>query len=469
MARIRIFRHYFYLPYVALGLLDAVFIFGSCYLAIYFEYFQSPTYFREYAIDIVSAPLLFTIVNFTAITALGVYPAKLTEGMTGMMLRTIISILAATIFTGIIVYLFSPIFWPLEKGVLELAALMAIFVLGMWRLVFFFFVREQFFKRQVLVLGAGKRAANLIKELAEPSSRQGVTLIGFVAADDSPIEIGDENIILNPTSLSGYCKSNPVDEIVIALDDRRKKLPLEELLECKMFGVNIIDAPSFIEREVRKVALDLIQPSWMIYSDGFGGVSATQFVKRIFDIMASLSLLLVSWPVMLLTALAIKIEDGLRAPVFYLQERVGLNGEPFNVIKFRSMGTDAEKGGAVFAKKDDVRVTKVGAFIRKVRIDELPQILNVLKGDMAFVGPRPERPVFVKELARNISYYNERHRVKPGITGWAQLCFAYADNEEDTKEKLRYDLYYIKNQSLLLDLIVLVQTAEVILFKKGSR
>ncbi|WP_344809515.1 TIGR03013 family XrtA/PEP-CTERM system glycosyltransferase [Allohahella marinimesophila] len=469
MARVRIFRHYFYMPYMVLGLLDAAFIFAACYLAIYFEFFQMTDYFNAYALEVVSAPILFTVVNFTAIAALGVYPAKLTEGMTGMMLRTIISILAATLFIGFIVYVFSPVFWALERGVLELASLLSIFILGLWRLIFFFFVREQYFKRQVLVLGAGRRAADLIRELAEPSSRQGVSLIGFVTSNGDEVHIGEENHIFTPASLSEYCKTHPVDEIVIALDDRRKKLPLEELLECKMFGVNVIDAASFIEREVRKVALDLIQPSWMIYSDGFGGVSATQFVKRIFDIAASLVLLLVSWPIMLLTALAIKIEDGIRAPVFYLQERVGLNGKPFNVIKFRSMGTDAEKSGAVFAQKNDVRVTKVGAFVRKVRIDELPQIVNVLKGDMAFVGPRPERPVFVKQLAKNISYYNERHRVKPGITGWAQLCFAYADNEEDTKEKLRYDLYYIKNQSLLLDLIVLVQTAEVILFKKGSR
>jgi lipopolysaccharide/colanic/teichoic acid biosynthesis glycosyltransferase len=180
-------------------------------------------------------------------------------------------------------------------------------------------------------------------------------------------------------------------------------------------------------------------------------------------------LLVAGLPLMLLTVIAIKIEDGFKAPVLYSQERVGLNGKVFKVYKFRSMITDAEKHGAVWASQNDARVTKVGEIIRKIRVDELPQIFNVLNGTMSFVGPRPERPVFVRQLSEKIPFYDERHRVKPGLTGWAQLCFAYADNEEDTREKLRYDLYYIKNQSMLLDLLIIIQTVEVVLFKKGSR
>ena len=181
-----------------------------------------------------------------------------------------------------------------------------------------------------------------------------------------------------------------------------------------------------------------------------------------------MTLLILCLPFRLLTAIAIKLEDGLKSPVLYSQERVGLNGQVFRVHKFRSMVADAEKNGAVWAKQNDSRVTRVGEFIRKVRIDELPQIFNVLNGSMAFVGPRPERPVFVQQLSEKIPFYSERHRVKPGVTGWAQLCFAYADNEEDKREKLRYDLYYIKNQSLLLDLLIIIQTVELVLFKKGE-
>ena len=266
-----------------------------------------------------------------------------------------------------------------------------------------------------------------------------------------------------------YILKHPVNEIVVAVDDRRKGLPMEDLLECKMEGVRIVDGASFYERESRKVALEMVTRGWLVFSDGFTVSSVFGFGKRSLDILAASILLLAGMPLMLLTALAIKVEDGLAAPIFYSQERVGLNGSVFKVHKFRSMRTDAEKNGAVWASQNDTRVTRVGEFIRKVRIDELPQIFNVLSGTMAFVGPRPERPVFVERLSATIPFYSERHRVKPGLTGWAQLCFAYADNEEDTREKLRYDLYYIKNQSLLLDLLIIIQTVEVVLFKKGSR
>ncbi|MBO6852124.1 MAG: TIGR03013 family PEP-CTERM/XrtA system glycosyltransferase, partial [Marinobacter sp.] len=284
-----------------------------------------------------------------------------------------------------------------------------------------------------------------------------------------PVQIRDESLLLRLASLHRHILRHPVREIVVAVDDRRKGLPMEDLLECKMEGVRIVDGASFYERESRKVALEMVTRGWLVFSDGFTVSSVSGYGKRLLDIVAAGILLLVGLPLMILTVIAIKIEDGLKAPVFYSQERVGLNGRIFSVHKFRSMVTDAEKNGAVWAQQNDSRVTRVGEFIRKVRIDELPQIFNVLNGTMAFVGPRPERPVFVEQLSAKIPFYSERHRVKPGLTGWAQLCFAYADNEEDTREKLRYDLYYIKNQSLLLDLLIIIQTVEVVLFKKGSR
>ena len=236
-----------------------------------------------------------------------------------------------------------------------------------------------------------------------------------------------------------------------------------------MEGVKIVDGVTFYERESRKVALEMVTRGWLVFSDGFTVSSVFGIGKRSLDLIAASLLLVAGAPLMLFTTIAIKIEDGFKAPVLYSQERVGLNGKVFKVYKFRSMMIDAEKDGAVWASKNDARVTSVGKFIRKVRIDELPQIFNVLNGTMAFVGPRPERPVFVEQLSGRISLYSERHRVKPGLTGWAQLCFEYTDSEEDTREKLRYDLYYIKNQSLLLDLLIIIQTAEVVLFKKGSR
>ncbi|AZZ93007.1 TIGR03013 family PEP-CTERM/XrtA system glycosyltransferase [Hahella sp. KA22] len=469
MAHVRIFRHYIHLPYIIMGAADLVVLGVVFYCGVFFRYFGEINFFLDnYQVAFPEA-LTFAAVNLIIMIAMGVYPAKTQEGMSGMMLRTIFSILMSAAGLSFLFYVTESWLWYFGKGVLALSSVLAIFILGISRSLFLFFANEQSFKRNVLVLGAGNRASNLYEDLKEPLDRRGVELMGFVPGLDEEVKVPHQKVLTIPGTLKEYVLQHPVDEIVIALDDRRKKLPLDDLLECKMEGVHIVDAPTFLEREGRKVALDLIQPSWMIFADGFGAVSTRSITKRGFDILSSLSLLLVTWPIMLLTVLAIKLEEGWSAPVLYKQERVGLNGQPFPVMKFRSMRVDAEKHGAVWAQKNDTRVTRIGGFIRKVRIDELPQIFNVLLGDMAVVGPRPERPIFVEKLSEKIPYYNERHRVKPGITGWAQLCFAYADSEEDTKEKLRYDLYYIKNQSLLLDLIVLIQTVEVILFKKGSR
>ena len=243
---------------------------------------------------------------------------------------------------------------------------------------------------------------------------------------------------------------------------------MDELFACKIRGINIIDILDFIERETGQVAVNLIYPSWVIYSNGF---ASSHYLRNALDWVFNASMaaivLLFLWPIMLLTALIIKIEDGIRAPVFYYQERVGLDGKVFRIVKFRSMRTDAETNGAVWATTNDKRTTRIGHFIRKYRIDELPQIYNVLRGEMGFVGPRPERPEFVQNLIRAIPYYNERHNVTPGLTGWAQLKYPYGATEEDAQEKLKYDLYYIKHRSFLLDLNILVRTVEVVLFGKG--
>jgi sugar transferase (PEP-CTERM system associated) len=261
-----------------------------------------------------------------------------------------------------------------------------------------------------------------------------------------------------------------VDEIVIAMDDRRREFPVRELLDCRLNGIEVIDIVSFLERETGRVHVDVLNPSWIIFAAGFRRDALRQASKRAFDLLASLALVLLTWPFMLLTAIAIMFEDGPRAPLLYRQRRVGLDGKDFHVLKFRSMRVDAEGDGkARWATGSDDRVTRVGRVIRKVRIDELPQIFNVLRGDMSFVGPRPERPEFVSQLAESIPYYEERHCAKPGITGWAQICYPYGASEKDSLEKLQYDLYYVKNQSLLFDLMILLQTVEVVLLGKGGR
>jgi len=470
VAHIRVFKHYVHLPFVVLSAMDFIALIASFYISTFFLFFTNLSLFSENINAVASSAIFYTLMIQLTMIAIGVYQSKIEEGLSGMMLRTIMGIIIAISMLSFFVYVTGDLLWYFTKGQLSLASVLAVFVLGIFRSLFFMTLGDDGFKRTVLVLGAGKRAQNLAQDLTAPFDRKGFNIVGYIPMADEEIKVDQTFLINLPGNLLQYTLDHQVDEIVVAVDDRRKKLPMDELLDCKMEGINIIDGPSFYERESRKVPLEMIQPSWMIFSDGFSSSSINTYIRRAFDILASSVLLAVSWPFMLFTLIAIKIEEGLSAPLIYSQERVGLNGESFFVHKFRSMGVNAEKAGeAVWAKENDSRVTKVGEFIRKVRIDELPQIFNVLKGDMSFVGPRPERPVFVKQLTENIPYYAERHRVKPGITGWAQLCFAYGASEEDSREKLQYDLYYIKNQSLLLDLIVLIQTVEVVLFKKGSR
>lgn len=470
MAHVRLFKHYIHLPYVILGLIDFLVLAFAFALAVFFRYFGDLAFFSENLGFLLPSAMVFSALNLLVMVALGVHQSRLEEGMSGMMLRTIMALIVSIPLCGFAHLLSNEWLWYIgSSNVLTTASVFGFFLLGIARLLFFATVGKETFKRKVLVLGAGFRARQIHEDLRTPFNRKGFILTGFVPLPDEPVEISEEYLLNIPTTLQQYILKHPVNEIVVAVDDRRKGLPMEDLLECKMEGVRIVDGASFYERESRKVALEMVTRGWLVFSDGFTVSSVYGFGKRSLDILAASALLLAGLPLMLLTALAIKIEDGFNAPIFYSQERVGLSGRVFKVHKFRSMKTDAEKNGAVWASKNDTRVTRVGEFIRKVRIDELPQIFNVLNGTMAFVGPRPERPVFVEQLSEKIPFYSERHRVKPGLTGWAQLCFAYADNEEDTREKLRYDLYYIKNQSLLLDLLIIIQTVEVVLFKKGSR
>jgi sugar transferase (PEP-CTERM system associated) len=403
-----------------------------------------------------------------SLLAMGLYQSRLREQKTDIVIR-----LGAAIFFGAMAlmltfYLLPPVF--LGRGVFALALGISFVGFIVNRLIFYRVIGQDALKRRVLVLGAGERAESILSRLRRSADRRGFLLVGFVPMSDSENAVPSEYRVCTGGSLKDFVEQNDIDEIVIAVDDRRRGFPLDELLDCKMDGTEVIDILTFFEREIGKVRLDLLNPSWMIFSDGFAQDNLRESTKRSFDILAALILLLVGWPVMLLAALAIFIESGGKGSILYRQTRLGKNSESFQVLKFRSMKTDAEQDGkAQWAMQNDSRVTRVGAFMRKYRLDELPQILNVLRGEMSFVGPRPERPEFVEELSVNIPYYTERHRVKPGLSGWAQLCYPYGSSENDAFEKLQYDLYYVKNHSLLLDLSILLQTVEVVLFGKGAR
>jgi sugar transferase (PEP-CTERM system associated) len=322
--------------------------------------------------------------------------------------------------------------------------------------------------RRVMVIGTGQEAATVEQDLIH-MGRRGLTIVGFLPANgDEFSKIEGRRIIHSTAPLTQIVRDHRVDEIIVAVRERRGGvLPLRELLDCKLSGVKIHDLSTFFERVRGQVRIDSLKASWLIYGDGFRQDWARTCIKRFFDVFVALILLVLALPVMVVTAILILLEDG--APVFYRQERVGLGGKTFKVIKFRSMRTDAEKDGKPrWATSGDDRVTRVGRFIRRTRIDELPQFVNVLMGEMSLVGPRPERPYFVDQLTREIPFYAVRHCVKPGVTGWAQVRYQYGSSVDDAIEKLQYDLYYVKNHTLVLDTLVLFETVRVVLTGEGA-
>jgi sugar transferase (PEP-CTERM system associated) len=402
-----------------------------------------------------------------SVLAFGLYSSRQRARTAGVFVRLVAAISAAGVVTAATFYVV-PDLW-LGRGVLALSSLFSLIGAGISRGVLVRMMDESLFKRRVLVYGVGQRTA-AISSLRRRSDRRGFEIVGFVQPDGESVAVPPERILDASAGILELCARLDVHEIVVAMEDRRRGFPILGLLECRLAGMEVTELLTFLERETGRVRIDVLNPSWMIFGDGFRRDPLRLFSSRALDLVASAILVILSLPVMLLTMAAIKLEDGWRSPIFYGQARVGLGGQTFTVLKFRSMRTDAERDGqAQWAQKSDPRVTRVGAIIRKLRIDELPQILNVLTGHMSFVGPRPERPQFVAELAQKIPYYVQRHCVKPGITGWAQLCYPYGSSEQDALEKLQYDLYYIKNNTLLFDLAILVQTAEVVFMGKGAR
>jgi sugar transferase (PEP-CTERM system associated) len=322
---------------------------------------------------------------------------------------------------------------------------------------------------RILVLGTGPEA-RLVEASLTGANRAGLCVVGFYPLENDADSVVPQNrLIPTAESLDDAVRQLGVDEIIVAVRQQRGGvLPLRSLLDCRLRGVQVTDLAGFFERVHDQVPIESLKVSWLIYGPGFRQNLFRTLVKRSFDLVVSAVLIVLSLPVAIVTAVLIAAEGG--GPIIYRQERVGHRGEPFTVLKFRSMAHDAEKDGrAAWARANDERVTRVGRFIRRTRIDELPQLLNVLKGEMSFVGPRPERPQFVDQLNREIRYYSVRHSVKPGLTGWAQLRYPYGASVQDAEEKLKFDLFYVKNHGLLLDLMILLQTVEVVMFRRGAR
>jgi sugar transferase (PEP-CTERM system associated) len=448
---IRLFKHHVPYAVLLLGAIDFALLLLGAEAGWALRFWQVAGRF-----DAESAPLpgmiAFAVALQTAMVAVGVYGIQAIRSVRFAVARLLVAVGLGILLLSVLFFLFPPVsFW--RSSLFYATGLSLLAIIGV-RTALRDALGGERFKRRVMVLGGGARARRI--EALAGQSGAGFALVGVVDINDSG-------------GLPAQALALGAGELVLALEERRNALPLGDLLKIKTTGVQVYDFSSFLERETGRVDLDSLNPSWLIFSDGFSsGRRISTVAKRLFDVAASGLLLLLTLPLIALTALAVKLESA--GPAFFRQRRVGLYGEPFDVIKLRSMREDAEVGGkAVWAQKDDPRVTRVGRIIRKLRIDELPQAWSVLKGDMSFVGPRPERPQFVADLEARLPYYAERHVVKPGITGWAQINYPYGASVEDAREKLELDLYYAKNYSPFLDLLILLQTVRVVIWPEGAR
>jgi sugar transferase (PEP-CTERM system associated) len=468
--QLRLFRHFVPVSVVLLVSSDAMLITAAFYQMLS----QSSG----------STPLIFGVSGFPARLSAGLsaaaVAAMIAVGLYGQQsfvdFRLLFSKIAVAFVFVLMLVVASASYWRAglqqlpDVGNLPLkATLIWLGCITLTRATFLATLGRGLLKRRIIVLGNGTKAAR-IAGLVAAGDNHHFTPVSFVRMPGEPASLGADTLDWaagEPDALADLGYRLGAGEIVVATDDRRG-LPVRQLLHCKLAGTRVTDFLDFWERETRTVDLDALRPSWLFYSDGFRCGVTDEIVKRVFDIVVSLALLIFSLPLLAVTACLIKAESP--GPIFYRQERVGLRGQVFTIFKFRSMTADAEPdGNPRWAAKRDPRVTRVGAVIRKLRIDELAQILNVLRGDMSFVGPRPERPYFVASLSQTIPYYAERHWVRPGITGWAQINYPYGASIEDARRKLSFDLYYVKNRSIFLDFLILLQTARVIFWNHGAR
>ncbi len=460
---IRLFKHYIPHAVMLLGLFDLVLLFAAGEIAWLVRASQIGTDAGPLS-DRIAMLAGFAGVVWLAMIAVGTYGADALRSMRYAGARLLVAVSLGIIALSVIDFaLPGHTFW---RSTLLYAMALAITLLIANRLLVGSVIGTAAFRRRVLVLGAGHRARR-IKALSErPES--GFAVVSFIGMNEGTHLLEEAIPRAAIHDLGRFVENVGASEVVLALEERRNALPLKDLLRIKTHGVHVNDFSSFLERETGRVDLDTLNPSWLIFSDGFSsGRMVSSAAKRVFDVAASGLLLALTFPLIALFALLIKLDS--KGPAFFRQTRVGLYGQPFTVHKLRSMRLDAEDGGAKWAEKDDPRITRVGRFIRKVRIDELPQVWTVLAGRMSFVGPRPEVPAFVADLEDKLPYYAERHIVKPGITGWAQINYPYGASVEDARAKLEYDLYYAKNYTPFLDLLILLQTVRVVLWPEGAR
>lgn len=430
------------------------------------RFHADPSGFESFIEGLAARALLVAVFTTGAMLTFGLYQVYVRHSRVDLLLRIALSFALGGIAL-LVIYYVAPVAY-IGRGVLAISLLIGMGGVLAIRYLVSRLSSAQALKQRVLVFGAGNNANLINTRLRRKSDRQSFNVLGFVPAANQPIVVDDAMVIRTEETLCTVAERLNVDEIVIAPDERRGGMPMEQMLNCVQQGVRVTDLSTFFEREAGMVQLNIVDPSWLVFSGGFDYSTPRRLTKRFFDLLTAGALLALSWPVMLLVALAVKLES--KGPVIYRQIRVGEHGRHFEMVKFRSMRVDAESDGvARWATQNDDRSTRIGKFIRKTRLDELPQLFLVLKGEMSFVGPRPERPQFVEMLNSEIRYYDVRHSVKPGLTGWAQLRYPYGASVRDANEKLKFDLFYVKNHGLVFDLMIMLQTVEVVLFGRGAR
>lgn len=461
---VRIFKHYVPYAVLLLGLLDFLVLVGAG---------EAAWSLRAHEIGMRAGPLgqhLAPLLSFAAaiqvaMIAVGVYGTESFQSLRYATARVLVAVGLGAILIACMHFIVPT--WTLWRSNSLYALLFGTVSLVLLRAGLGSMVGNEIFRHRIIVLGAGPRAERIRRLEKRPGAD--FMVVGYIRMSDNEHAIAEAVSRHAIYNMADYVVGEGATEVVLALQERRNAIPMADLLRIKTTGVHVNDFSTFIERETGRIDLDTVNPSWLIFSDGFSsGRRLSSLGKRLFDIAASLVLLALTGPLILLAALLVKLDS--KGPAFYRQKRVGLYGEDFWIVKLRTMRTDAEADGkAVWAAENDPRITRLGAWLRKLRIDELPQTWVVLKGDMSFVGPRPERREFVEDLEKELRFYAERHMVKPGITGWAQINYPYGASLEDARHKLEYDLYYAKNYTPFLDLLILLQTVRVVLWPEGAR
>ena len=449
-------------------LADVAFIYGGIILALYMRLNISGAAYQINENNALLKIGFATVVCLLLLYIYDLYDYTIIGNRRELFLRMIQALGIAWAILALVFYFIPPLL--IGRGVSLYSVFIVLVTLFLWRLAIHSLTGHPDIGEKILIIGSGKAAEDTAK-VAWDRRDAGFRIVGFISENghvpESPI--GKAPVLGTTAEIENIINEKGINRVVTAVRERRGTFPTDTLLKMSLAGnVNIEECTSFFERVSGQVHLDMLRPSWLIFAGRSRETKIKFLVREVVHRALALTGLILSLPIALVTAVLIKIDS--RGPVFYKQERVGKNGKSFEVIKFRSMSTDAEKDGKpIWAKSNDDRVTRVGAIIRKIRVDEIPQFWNILKGEMSFVGPRPERPHFVSRLAEEIPFYEHRHLVSPGLTGWAQTKYPYGASVEDARMKLQYDLYYIKNQSLALDLLIVFETVKTVLFGKGGR